>query len=175
MIVVAIIGVLAALAIYGVRKYLLHSKTAEATQAVGRMAKGAAAAFDRDLMAGDVVPLSDTANVAHRLCQSAASPVPSTSTSIQGKKYQSSPSEWNVAGWTCIKFTMTDPQYYMYDYVSSGTTGDEGDTFTAIANGDLNADGVLSTFTLTGEIQLGSRLGKLVTIAPNLQTTLPEE
>ena len=39
MIVVAIIGVLAALAIYGVRKYLTNAKTAEARTALGRIAK----------------------------------------------------------------------------------------------------------------------------------------
>ncbi len=36
--VVAIVGVLAALAIYGVPKYLLNSKTAEVRNAVGQMA-----------------------------------------------------------------------------------------------------------------------------------------
>ncbi|HLZ06969.1 MAG TPA: prepilin-type N-terminal cleavage/methylation domain-containing protein, partial [Chloroflexota bacterium] len=48
MIVVAIVGVLAALAIYGVRKYLLNSKTAEVRNAVGQMAKDAKAAFERE-------------------------------------------------------------------------------------------------------------------------------
>ncbi|MFP6684876.1 MAG: hypothetical protein VB934_09190 [Polyangiaceae bacterium] len=42
MIVVAIIGVLAALAIYGVRKYLPHSKTSEAKQTVGAITRGGA-------------------------------------------------------------------------------------------------------------------------------------
>ena len=53
MIVVAIIGVLAALAIYGVRKYLLNSKTAEAREGVGRLAKDAASA----VRFGSVSPL----------------------------------------------------------------------------------------------------------------------
>ena len=50
MIVVAIVGVLAALAIYGVRKYLLNSKTAEVRNAVGQMAKDAKAAYERESM-----------------------------------------------------------------------------------------------------------------------------
>ncbi len=40
MIVVAIVGVLAALAIYGVRKYIANAKTAEARNALGQMAQG---------------------------------------------------------------------------------------------------------------------------------------
>ena len=40
MIVVAIIGVLAALAIYGVSRYLKHSKTAEATRNLGSLEYG---------------------------------------------------------------------------------------------------------------------------------------
>ena len=49
MIVVAIIGLLAALAIYGVRKYMTNSKTAEARQALGAMSKGARAAYDGEV------------------------------------------------------------------------------------------------------------------------------
>ena len=39
MIVVAIIGILAVLAIYGVRKYLANAKTAEARNSLGQMGK----------------------------------------------------------------------------------------------------------------------------------------
>ena len=39
MIVVAIIGILAVLAIYGVRKYLANAKTAEARNSLGQMSK----------------------------------------------------------------------------------------------------------------------------------------
>ena len=50
MIVVAIVGVLAALAIYGVRKYIANSKTAEARNSLGQLAKDASAAYDREGM-----------------------------------------------------------------------------------------------------------------------------
>ena len=43
MIVVAIVGVLAALAIYGVRKYIASAKTAEARNSLGQLAKDASA------------------------------------------------------------------------------------------------------------------------------------
>jgi prepilin-type N-terminal cleavage/methylation domain-containing protein len=48
MIVVAIIGILAALAIYGVKKYLTNAKTGEAKNNLGRLAKDAVSAFERE-------------------------------------------------------------------------------------------------------------------------------
>src|SRR5260370_37099428 len=48
MIVVAIIGILSVLAIYGVRKYLANAKTAEARNSLGQMAKEAATAEERE-------------------------------------------------------------------------------------------------------------------------------
>ena len=55
MIVVAIVGILAALAIYGVRKYVMNAKTAEARNSLGQMGKDAVAAFSRETIEGDKV------------------------------------------------------------------------------------------------------------------------
>ena len=52
MITVAIVGVLAALATYGVSSYVKSARAAEARANVGRMAKDAAAAYARGDMAG---------------------------------------------------------------------------------------------------------------------------
>jgi len=156
MIVVAIVGVLAALAIYGVRKYLLNSKTAEVRNAVGQMAKDAKGA-----------------TVSNNLCTSATKTVPAAKTSIAGKKYQSASTDWTVdeatpgAGFACLRFSMSDPQYYMYDY--QGTTGAAG-TFAASGYGDLNGDGVTSTFGITGAVT-----GGIVFVSPNFAEDKPEE
>ncbi|PIE06177.1 MAG: fimbiral protein pilA [Sorangium cellulosum] len=175
MIVVAIIGVLAALAIYGVRKYLLNAKTAEAKEGIGRIAKDASLAYDRESMPSDVLNLDATAGIAHRLCPSAAA-VPADVANIAGQKWQSSPSDWNVVGWNCLKFSMKDPQYYQYSYTASNTLGTVGGTFTARAQGDLNGDGTLSNFELGGRIQNDTAGGGLVlTIAPNFSEENPEE
>src|ERR1019366_6126315 len=48
MIVGAIIGVLPALAIYGVRRYLASAKTAEAKNSIGAITRGAVAAYERE-------------------------------------------------------------------------------------------------------------------------------
>lgn len=179
MIVVAIIGVLAALAIYGVRKYIANSKTAEARNSLGQMSKDAASAFDREHMEGTVLKLKDTSSVLHGLCGSATNTVPANKSDIQGKKYQSSPAEWATGdantGWKCLRFTMDQPQYYMYSYTASGTDGKKGDTFDAVANGDLNGDGTLSTFTMSGSIDQGSKGGTIVKLAPNIKEVDAEE
>jgi type IV pilus assembly protein PilA len=167
MIVVAIIGVLAALAIYGVRRYLLNAKTAEAKNAVGQLAKDAKTAFERESMTPDVLAAGGTVGLSNNLCASATNNVPSSVSLVKGQKYQSADSEWTVGasttpvptGWGCVKFSLSDPQYYMYSY--SGTTGSAG-VFTGMANGDLNGDGTTSTFALAGKVDNGT-----VLVSPN--------
>jgi type IV pilus assembly protein PilA len=176
MIVVAIVGVLAVLASYGVRRYVANSKTAEARNALGEMGKDASAKLEREAMATAVLAQGTSTATLRSLCASASATVPSTAASIQGRKYQSRAGDWIAdqgtnKGFACLKFTIDMPQYYMYGYASSGTSGAIGDTFTATANGDLNGDGVLSTFTLVG--QIGS--GYVLNIAPAIGENNPEE
>jgi type IV pilus assembly protein PilA len=175
MIVVAIVGILAVLAIYGVRKYLANAKTAEATNSLGQLGKNQAGEYEKESMAGTVLAPGTTAGLSRQLCVTATKTVPASSGSIQGQKYQSATSEWNVdcgtnGGFCCLKFTMDQPQYYMYSWGTNGTAG-IGGTFTAMANGDLNGDGILSTFQLLGSVNSGGALN----IAPNIISTNPEE
>lgn len=178
MIVVAIVGVLAVLAIYGVRKYIANAKTAEARNSLGQIGKDAATAYEKESMAGGVVTQGTSTAVLRSLCKSASVSVPTAISSVQGKKYQSKAaigSDWNAdsagnSGFACLKFSMDQPQYYMYNYVVTGSAA-VGDSFTATASGDLNGDTVQSTFTLFGAI--GS--GLVLNIAPTLKETNPEE
>lgn len=178
MITVAIVGILAALAIYGVRRYVFSARTVEARNSVGRMAKDAAASYLREIMAGENLALGGTAQNANRLCVSASATVPSAAGAIKGKKYQSSPTEWEVdkatpgKGFACIRFSMTDPQFYQYDYQTSTndwtTSGAVGTSFDAIARGDLDGDGTLSEFKMTGTLQATSSGAAALTLAPTL-------
>lgn len=180
MIVVAIIGVLAALAVYGVRRYVLTAKTAEAKEGIGRIAKDASAVFSGDQMDGAVLPLNSTANISSNLCQAASAPVPPSQVAIQGRKYQSSPGDWLAdaatprKGFNCLGFSMEDPQYFMYGYEQNGSTSAVGGTFTATARGDLDGDGTTSLFAFRGAIQ-GAAGGLLVTVAPYFDETNPLE
>ncbi len=172
MIVVAIVGVLAALAVYGVGKYLRNAKTAEVRNAVGQMAKDAKAAYERTLVSSSVLT-GVAPGLSNNLCTSGSSSVPASKSSIAGRKYQSAPSEWTAdtgtsgKGFACLRFAMSDPQYFMYNY--TGTSGAAG-TFAAIGMGDLNGDGVTSTFTLSGAVT-----GGVVFVAPNFAEDKPEE
>ena len=181
MIVVAIVGILAVLAIYGVRKYIANAKTAEARNSLGQIGKDAQTAYERESMAPTVLAAGASTAVLRQLCASGSAPVPGTIAGVTGKKYQSSQAEgadWNAdsafaggqKGFYCLKFAMQAPQYYMYTWTAPTTSGSSA-TFTATANGDLNGDTVASTFQLYGGVD--GTLSLLV--SPNLYENLPEE
>ena len=105
--------------------------------------------------------------------------VPSAASFIQGKKYQANPAigvDWNKdsatagIGFACLKYEMSTPQYFMYNYLSDSSATTTGTWITATANGDLNGDGTLSTFTLLGGIAGGELL-----LAPAIAEVNPEE
>ncbi|WP_437330930.1 type IV pilin protein [Sorangium sp. So ce381] len=169
MIVVAIIGVLAALAIYGVRRYLATAKTSEAKNTIGAIARGAAAAYERETAASEILTPGGTSTAAsHQLCDSATAPVPGTIASVRGTKYQPSAADFAAgsatASWPCLKFSMSQPIYYQYHYlrganntavtgapvVGAGLLG-----FEASAVGDLDGDGTTSGFARGGTITNG--------------------
>lgn len=176
MIVVAIVGVLAALAIYGVGKYVKNAKTTEARAAVSRMAKDATTAYARPKGSGSVMDPGDVSESTVSLCASATNSVPDALTKVASAKYQSAATEWGGSasvGWACLRFSMTDPQYYMYSYAASGSSA-AGDGFTATANGDLDGDATASTFQLLGTISAAGNDKELL-VSPNLIETNPDE
>jgi len=178
MIVVAIVGILAVLAIYGVRKYLANAKTAEARNGLGQMGKDQSAEYEMESMAGPVLPVTNSAANSHQLCASPNAPVPASMTAVQGKKYQSDSAtgaDWQLdgtlprTGFACLKFSMDAPQYYQYNFTTAagGVTNWSGQ-----AQGDLNGDGaVFSLFTLAGAVNAT----KAFNLAPNIVETNPEE
>jgi len=182
MIVVAIVGILASLAIYGVRKYVANAKTAEARNSLGQIGKDAATAFEKESMAGNVLAAKGTTGITRALCASATAPVPAAIGSVKGAKYQSNQSvgkDWSLdesanKGFACLKFTMSAPQYYLYNYTSDGNLAANppvvGTQFTALANGDLNGNGVTSTFMILGAVSGGN-----LYTAPSIEELNPSE
>lgn len=168
MIVVAIISVLAALAIYGVRRYMATAKTAEAKGAVGSIARLAVAVFEREVSEAELVGgvaggLSKPS--VNRLCTTATNPVPNTIP--KAKKYQPSDAVGvdfhtgdSKAGWICLSYLMTTPIYYQYTYrqgggyVSPALGGPDpgADGFEAAAQGDIDDDNNRSTFARSGAV-----------------------
>lgn len=151
---VVFIMVLVTLGIYGARKYLAAAKTAEAKNSIGAISRGAVAAYENEeIIAGK--------SVTNRLCES-ANPVPASIP--RAMKYQpnsASGTDFNVGdaqtGWPCLKFTMTSPIYYRYQYRKgsgylSPTTPPGANGFEASAQGDLDGDGTPSTFARSGVV-----------------------
>ena len=175
MIVVAIVGVLAVIATFSIRKYMANAKTAEARDKLGQIAKDSGVAYDRTTLASATLyGIGTKSNLQHALCATATATVPASQVSIQGRKYQSSSADWyagdGLTGWRCLKFTMTDPQYYMYAYSAPTVTGTSA-AFTATANGDLNGNGVLSTFSIAGSVSTKGAIN----VAPTMTETLADE
>jgi type IV pilus assembly protein PilA len=122
---VFLMGTLGALAIFGVKKYISNAKRAEATQVLGLLGKS---------IVRCATALDETGKP--RGLPASAPPVPSDLASVSGKKYQSSPSEWSAPAYTCTSFTLTDPQYFQYEYRKVDATRGE-----VIAVADLDGDG----------------------------------
>ncbi|HSN99841.1 MAG TPA: prepilin-type N-terminal cleavage/methylation domain-containing protein [Candidatus Nanopelagicales bacterium] len=174
MIVVAIIGVLAALAIYGVRRYMASAKTSEAKNTVGAISRAAAAAYERENAASEILAVGGTSTgTNHQLCNAAPAPVPAAVPA--GTKFQPAETDWGGAdeleGWRCLKFSMTQPVYYQYHYTRGaypgGLTGAPpaltADGFAATALGDLDGDAVLSGFSRGGNVDAATRTLALAT------------
>jgi len=180
MMVVIIIGVLAVLAITGVRKYIANAKSAEARNEIGQMAKDAVTAYARDSISSAMLSPAAISNGAAKLCQSASASIPASITTVTAHKYQSTVADWNAdaasawKGFACLKFSIEEPQYYQYSYTATttNTTGATvGDLFYATAIGDLDGNGVTSQFQVEGLINAGY----VISISPNIQETRPDE
>jgi type IV pilus assembly protein PilA len=156
MIVVAIIGILAALAIYGVRKYLTNAKTGEAKTNLGRLAKDAVSAYERETMSSNLLAAGSSAGVVNQLCPNAAAAVPVAVP--KGEKIQPNPAAWqDNAGWSCLKFSVQTPIYYQYNYAAQNPANPATAQFVATARGDLNGDGaVFSDWGYAGAVLAGS-------------------
>jgi type IV pilus assembly protein PilA len=164
MIVVAIIGILAVLAIFGVRKYLASAKSAEATNSIGAMNRGAVAAYERESAPAELA-VGTSASASHQLCNSNTAAVPAATP--KNNKYTSAAVDYHPVGekpdtgWTCLRFELSEPQYYQYKYdkasastIATIATAPAGD-WAAAAVGDLNGDDTKSNFVTGGKLESG--------------------
>ena len=152
MIVVAIIGILAAVAIPAFMKYMRKSKTTEAVQGVKKIYDGARSYYLEENTArgtgtilGKQFPGTGTTAI--------ALVAPTTKCcGNTGGKCAPTPSDWDDTNgvWSALKFSMEDPFYFQYAYDAVGT--DTASSFTARALGDLDCDGVFSTFEMAATI-----------------------
>jgi len=191
MIVVAIIGVLAALAIYGVTRYLASSKTSEAKNTIGAISRGAQGAYEREQTAPQLLADGVAGTVfSHDLCGTSNVSIAAVPA---GRKDQPDPATFSTfasgnstnVGWLCLKFSISDPTYYQYGYTSNRQAAavPAGETagaapapaplvalqaipapgFMVWAQGDLNNNTTFSQFGIEGAVNTATHTIKMQT------------
>ena len=162
MIVVAIIGVLAAVAVPGFMAYIKSSKTAEAKTNLDSVKKGAIAFFEAEHYSEDGL-------VAVTKQYPSAQAYLGPDTPVVGVKWDPSGElleKLNAAPWRQLNFRISAPAYYSYGYAAVTVINEHGainvssvaglktkpnpaSTFQAVACASLN-ESADSVFTLTG-------------------------
>jgi type IV pilus assembly protein PilA len=148
MIVVAIIGILAAVAIPAFMKYIRRSKTVEATMNVRKL-------FDSSVSYFETEHSDKTGAILAKQFPVPVGPTPGTTcckSGTPGGKCKPDPTLFQDTNgsWAALNFSVDDPFYYQYEYKS--TAGDLASKFEAYAYGDLDCDTILSTFMRNGTI-----------------------
>jgi len=151
MIVVAIIGILAAVAIPAFIKYIRKSKTVEATEALNKIKVGAREYFVVDHW-------SSAGTLLDKQFPNGVATVPAAPCC---QKCTNASADWDGNGWNALKFGLTEPHYYQFNFTASGFTN--AAQYTAQAYGDLDCDGSNSTFEIRGSVDTE---GSVVTVGP---------
>lgn len=138
MMVVAILGILAAIAIPAFSKYIKKSKTSEPRLNLRKIYDGEVVYFMQDHVGSAAGQILSKQFVA-------ATVNPST---IPGVNKVAA--NWETASWQAIKFASDSPVLYQYEVQTSGT----GTTsrFTARARGDIDGDASTSLFERVGNV-----------------------
>jgi prepilin-type N-terminal cleavage/methylation domain-containing protein len=140
MIVVVILGILAAIAIPAFIKYVRSAKTSEAKENLAYIFRESTTYYATERVVRGI----GGAGIQARFPASTG-PTPA----VPPAAARTTTSDWYTDDtWNALKFAIADPHYYAYEYVSSGT-GSEAQ-FTARAMGDLDGDGTFSTFERAG-------------------------
>ena len=150
MIVVAIIGILAAVAIPAFIKYIRKSKTVEATEGLDKINQGAKSYFQADHYFSNAVitpkqfpgTAAWTPGAGASCCGGACAPKCCGGTAEA--------TNWNNNSWRALLFQQTDPHYYNWMWTAAGTN--LASTYTSAAGRDLDCDGITSDYQYQGSI-----------------------
>lgn len=149
MIVVAIIGILAAVAIPAFMRYMNKAKSTEAEQFIKKIQDGAIQYYHRPSQPG-LTP------IAKQFPNDNVGPSPAaTCCSGTNDKCTPDPAAWQDANgtWQALNFSVDDPHYYGYTYeIGDDFVG----PFTARATGNLDCDATIATFEVIGQVVAGN-------------------
>jgi type IV pilus assembly protein PilA len=164
MIVVAIIGILAAVAIPAFMKYIKKSKTSEAREFVKKIYDGARSYY---MDPNPTAAMNSTSTPMFPAPTATVTPAAGpTECCNSGGKCTPTATWWaSVASggtldtWMHLQFSVDDPHYYAYAYEVAGNAApggqapiDGSNNFTAFAYGDLDCDTTTSTFSMFGVV-----------------------
>ena len=165
MIVVAIIGILAAVAIPAFMDYMNKSKSTEAELNLDALRKKGKSAYD----ANASYPVSvDASGVASEYTLAATPTTDCCTQNYQGKKKCKADAGLfqDPLGWGGIGFQIEDDHFFQYSYqggqgtLATGGTG-VGQKYQAFAVGNLDCDATQVTFTLQAGSPNGAPLAQL--------------
>lgn len=144
MIVVAIVGLLASIAVPSFVHYIAKARSTEARMHVEKIYNGARIYWLEPQSLPGVVgtlpaqfPVSQAATPAIRCCVTGGGP---------GGRCAPDAAQWQAPTWVGVHFSMDDPHYYQYEFTSSANE------FTARAIGDLDCDGLTSSYSMVGRV-----------------------
>jgi len=156
------VSILGALAMYGVARYLRHSKTTEAIAQTNAIAQAACAYYNQSDANQPAGTKPDAAKAMRHFPPSSRASVPADAADVRGKRFQSGPGDWSTSPWLDMGFKIMTPQYYVYSFDSQGSG--QGAQASATARGDLDGNGVQSTFIVSAapDDSLDAKVGKTV-------------
>ena len=147
MIVVAIIGILAAVAIPAFSKYIKRSRTAEAVGHLNKMWAGSVTYYSTDHTDANGNPV---AKQFPSLGKAATLEAAKECGCLDTGKCPGGAVAWQAPEWVALQFSIPDPHLYMPRYTSAGINN--AATFTAEVTGDLDCNGVTSDFKRLGAL-----------------------
>jgi len=143
----ALFGIIAAVTIPAFVQYSRRSKAAEAQLGLQKLSAASIAYYSTVRVDQNgtkqtpqfpkSAPLSP-GNPAQHMCPDGGS-----------RKFRATADTWAHETWKALSFS-PKPSWYAYEYISSGAG--PGSSFTARAYGDLDCDGILSTFEMRAQI-----------------------
>jgi type II secretory pathway pseudopilin PulG len=149
MIVVAIIGLLASVAIPAYLSYIKESRTSEARHNLQGLFKRV------EIYITNEHPDPATGEVYSMVIPDSTGPSPGATCCVISGSPKCAPdgAYWTGPTWKAIGFRMSKGHFYQYEINKISDT-----QFSVVAYSDLDCDGTLSTYTLAGEIKDGKVL-----------------
>jgi type IV pilus assembly protein PilA len=147
MIVLAIIGIIAAVAIPAFGKYLRRSKTTEAALNIRKLFDSSVAYYEAHSFTAQNGSAISRQFPGQGLL---VTPALGTCCGGPGGKCKPDPTYWLQPVWVALNFSVDDPFLFSYAYESTGTEASA--RFATRAHGDLDCDTTYSTFERIGSV-----------------------